>query len=64
MSCKPLQNVYYLTLRSLVFDGFKAFGFLGLFVRLTLIVILCAPVQDWRASAADHSALEVMKPAT
>src|SRR5215472_11925787 len=32
LSCEPLQNVYYLTMRSPAFDGFIAFGCLGLFI--------------------------------
>jgi hypothetical protein len=32
-----------------------------LFITPTLIAILFALVQAWRAAAADHSALEVMK---
>jgi predicted PurR-regulated permease PerM len=46
-----------------VFGGFIAFGFLGLFIGPTLIAILFTLVQAWRTAVADHSAVEVMKPA-
>ena len=62
MSCEPLQSLLLET-RSPVFGGFIVFDCLGFFIKPTLIAILCALVQAWRAAVADHLALEVMKPA-
>jgi predicted PurR-regulated permease PerM len=46
-----------------VFNGFLAFGFLGLFIGPTLIAILFTLVQAWRSAVSAQPAADVMKPA-
>ncbi|MFL5266573.1 MAG: hypothetical protein ACJ8AH_08260 [Stellaceae bacterium] len=46
-----------------VFDGFLAFGFLGLFIEPTLIAITFTLLQARRAAVSGHPTVEAKRPA-